>query len=141
MKNLITFLCEGVGWGGGGGGAATLANSKGLALSLFLKVRISEIRHGLYFLCSSLDNFEAKSYGKDEGAYELKAQTGGAYLGFLIMMLVHHKYSPQQHVAGSQWVGRSCSSRKTPGNGLQPVGKNNKQTKLTMEPGPKTKEP
>ena len=39
--------------GGGGGrkggtGAATLANSKGFALSLVLKVRISEIRNGLY---------------------------------------------------------------------------------------------
>ena len=32
----------------GGAGAATLANSKGFALSLVLKVRISEIRNGLY---------------------------------------------------------------------------------------------
>ena len=46
MKNPITFL----GGGGeeGGAGAATLANSKGFALSLVLKVRISEIRNGLY---------------------------------------------------------------------------------------------
>ena len=43
MKNPITFL-----WGVGGGGVATLANSKGFALSLVLKVRISEIRNGLY---------------------------------------------------------------------------------------------
>ena len=31
-----------------GAGAATLANSKDFALSLVLKVRISEIRNGLY---------------------------------------------------------------------------------------------
>ena len=43
--NILVCVCGGE---EEGGGAATLANSKGFALILFLKVRISEIRHGLY---------------------------------------------------------------------------------------------
>ena len=61
-------------------------HNKGFALSLVLKV-IGTRKWPLfwYFLRQPLYNFEAKLNGKSKGAHEPKAQTGGAYPGFLNM--------------------------------------------------------